>query len=199
MANKIMIHTLQLMKLYCLDCHSKSKPFPKVTRSLVTGFMKILCKAPEVGSNPNASTKRMKDEINEFYQLHYRHLQTEEFEYDHLCTVFDYLADKVVVMYENNISQHFVTYAERFVNVVWKKHELIGIIKKSTKGQGTKQEKIQKLNNNLRRVKNDILHPNQPFSSNSLYHNWIHQIRSMILLNCPFKKDSVFYDVVCEP
>jgi len=76
MANKMMIHTLQLMKLYFLDYHSKSKPFPKVTRSLVTGFMKTVCRAPKIGSYPRASTKQMKDEINEFYQLHYRHLQT---------------------------------------------------------------------------------------------------------------------------
>jgi len=35
--------------------------------------------------------------------------------------------------------------------------------------------------------------------SNNLYHNWIHQIQSMILPNRPLKKDNAIYDFTCQP
>ena len=198
-SNKIMLHTLQLMKMYLLDRHAKNLSFPTINRSLVTSFMKVLCKAPKNGRKPSESTKIAKDEITVFYESHYKHLQRDELSYTHLNTVLDYLADTVVVMYENNISQRFLTHVERFVNVVWKKRELIRIIQKNTGTRDQQQHRLRKLSNNLRRVKHDLLNPDHSKTSPSLYHEWIDDVRTMILPDRDLEKESVFYDLVCHP
>jgi hypothetical protein len=36
-------------------------------------------------------------------------------------------------MYENNIKQHYIEYIERYVNVIWRKKEMLGFMKKMYK------------------------------------------------------------------
>ena len=45
-------------------------------------------------------------------------MQNEELDYTHMNTILDYLTIDILIMYENNIKEHFVEYLERYVNVI---------------------------------------------------------------------------------
>jgi hypothetical protein len=197
MTNKIVIHTLQFMKLYFIDCYDTNKDIPYINRALVKCFMKVLCKAPTQGRKPKDETIKCKEELEIFYKKHYSYLKTEELHYTHMNTILDYVADSITTIYENNIEQRFVMYVERFVNVVWKKKELITIIRNSKKSYEQKNLLINNLCSELRKIKNDILHPSADKTSKNYYHKWINELK--ILPNREYQKNNVFYDLVCSP
>jgi len=74
-------------------------------------------------------------------------------------------------MYENNIKQHYIEYLERYVNVIWRKKEMIQFIRKFKK---TKQDRINTINKlcaELRKIKNDLLNiDDKNYKSNKIYH-----------------------------
>lgn len=199
MCNKIVIHTLQLLKLYLLYRYDKKLNFPKIDKQFVNAVMKTVCKAPTQGRSPSESTRGIKDELKTFYETHYQNLQNEELNYRYMNTMLDYLAIDIITMYENNIKQHFVEYVERYVNVVWRKKELVGFIKKKYKTPKTRQERINKMCSTMRKIKNDILNPNKPKTSPTMYHCWIDREIQGILPTRPFQKDSIYYDIQCSP
>jgi predicted metal-dependent hydrolase len=198
-ANKIVIHTLQFMKLYFIHCYDNDTPLPIVDRALVKCFMKVLCKSPSQGRPPSEATVATKAELEKFYKLHYEHLKDEELTYTHMNTILDYLADTITTIYENNIEQRFVSYIDRFINVSWKKNQLIEIIKKSKRTQVSKHQLINTLTANLRKVKNDLLDTTNTKTSLPIYHSWIDSMKTRILPKKQFQKESVHYDLVCAP
>ena len=102
-------------------------------------------------------------------------------------------------MYENNIKQHFIEYIERYVNVVWRKKAMVKLIKKKFKTPKSRQQAVNKLCNQLRRIKNDLLNGDKPKTSSTIYHSWIDKERKNILPNRKYKKDNVYYDLLCSP
>jgi len=114
-------------------------------------------------------------------------------------TVLDYLAIDILTMYENNIKQHFIEYIERFVNVVWRKKAMVKLIKKKFKTPKSRQQAVNKLCNQLRRIKNDLLNGDKPKTSSSIYHSWIDKERKNILPRRKYNKDNVYYDLLCSP
>ena len=115
-------------------------------------------------------------------------------------TVLDYLTIYIINMYENNIKQHFVEYVERYVNVVCKKKELIELIKKQMITHKRKNDKIRRLNAELRKIKNDLLNiEDDKYKSKSFYHKWIENTKKNIIPNKEEFKNSLYYDLLCSP
>jgi hypothetical protein len=199
MCNKIVSHTLQLLKLYLLYRTDNKLDLPKIDKQFVNAVMKTVCKAPTQGRSPSESTQGIKENLKAFYDTHYRDLQKEELNYRYMNTVLDYLAIDIITMYENNIKQHFVEYVERYVNVVWRKKALVKLIKQKYKTPKTRQERINKLCSAMRKVKNDILNPTKEKTSPTIYHSWIDKEITNILPTRPFQKDSIYYDIMCSP
>ena len=180
-ANKIMTHTLQLIKLYLLHCYDKSIEFPKIDRQFVTSVMKVLCKEPKTGRPPKEETKRIKDKLKSFYEAHYEAYIAEKLDYTHLNTVLDYLAIDVITMYENNIKVHYVEYVKKFVNVSWNKKEAIAEIKASETSSQEKRASINVFISQLQKISQDLMSSNQPKTASPLYHSWIDEQRCKIL------------------
>lgn len=199
MTNKVVIHTLQLMKLYFIHLYDNGEKLPTINRQFITSVMKTVCVSPTQGRVPSESTKGIKNNLKEFYDVHYKKQQGEELDYKHMNTVLDYLAIDILTMYENNIKQHFIEYVERFVNVVWRKKEMIKLIQKKFKTPKTRQQAANKLCNQLRRIKNDLLYGDKQKTSLRIYHSWIDKERKAILPNRKYKKDNVYYDLLCSP
>jgi hypothetical protein len=199
MANKIVIHTLQFMKLYLIHCYDTDKPFPKVGRNLVKCFMKVLCEPPKQGRKPSEATIDCKAELDVFYREHYAPFTHEALRYTHMNTMLDYLADSITTIYENNIEQRIVSYIERFVNVSWKKREVVEMINSTKQTDEQKKTLITKLCGNLRKVKNDLLHPEANKTSPVLYHRWIDEVKAYIIPHRELQKGTVYYDVKCSP
>ena len=201
-ANKIVIHTLQFLKLYCLHCYDTIQSLPSINKELVNSTMKILCNEKAQGRPPKPEIKALKETLKCFYQEHYfPTTKNDPLDYTHLNTVLDYLTEDILTMYENNIQLHYVEYVERYVNVVWKKKFLTEKIRKLCKTKVERESRIRHLCNDLRKIKNDLLNVDTtPFQSKSFYHNWIQeQKKKVIPVKHKFNEKSIYYDLKCCP
>ena len=201
-ANKIVIHTLQFMKLYLLDYYNTNNKLPKIDKEFINSCMKIQCNENSNGRPPKKDIKDLKEKLSEFYNTHYKSLtQDEELDYTHMNTILDYLTIDVLTMYENNIKQHYIEYIERYVNVMWKKNFMKNKIQKLNITKKEKDSRINNLCSQLRKIKNDILNvENDQFKSNKYYHKWIKENKKYIIpVKKSFKKDNLYYDLQCDP
>jgi len=201
-AHKIIIHTLQFMKLYLLDYYDKNSNLPKINKEFINSCMKIICKENASGRPPKKEIKELKEKLTTFYNTHYKPLcQDEELDYTHMNTILDYLTIDILTMYENNIKQHYIEYVERYVNVVWERKFMIKQIRKIKKTKKDRDSSIRKLNTQLRKIKNDLLNiENTNYKSNSFYHKWIKQQHKLVIPNKDkFRKNNLYYDLQCNP
>ena len=203
-SNKIVIHTLQFLKLYLLDYYeNNNNTLPVISKELINNSMKVVCgeKYEKRGNPPNIETIEMKDKLTTFYNQHYLPLtQNDPIDYAGLNTVLDYLKEDVITMYENNIQLHYVEYVERYVNVVWKKKMIVDKIRKLGKTKTEREAQVRNLCSELRKIKNDLLNVDgKPYQSNHHYHKWITQQKQFILPpKTKYEKNSVMYDLKCN-
>lgn len=203
-AHKIVIHTMQFMKLYLLDHYNKKKILPVIDGEFVNTCMKVMCKENNGGRPPKKTIAKLKKRLTTFYNKQYKPLLSpnhKTLDYTHMNTILDYLTIDILTMYENNIKQHYIEYVERYVNVMWKKDLMIEKIKKLKKTKKDRYSAIKKLCNQLRKIKNDILNiENDKYKSHSSYHTWITEQKKRIApTKTEFKKDSLYYDLQCCP
>jgi len=204
-SNKIVIHTMQFLKLYLLDYYeTNSQTLPVISKELINNSMKVVCgeKTEKRGKPANKDTIEMKNTLTAFYNKHYLPLtQNDPIDYAGLSTVLDYLKEDVITMYENNIQMHYVEYVERFVNVVWKKKMIIDKIRKMGKTKTERDVRARTLCNELRKIKRDLLNVDgKPYQSSNHYHKWIAEQKQFILPNRPkFEKNNIMYDLKCKP
>ncbi len=200
MAHKIVIHTLQFIKLYSLDYYDKNNKLPIIDKTFINCCMKIVCKESSTGRPVKEEIQELKDKLTKFYDKHYKPIQLDNLQYTHMNTILDYLTMDILTVYETNIKQHYVEYIERYVNVVWKKKLIIEKIRKLKKTKTEKDNGVNKLNNQLRRIKNDLLNvENTKYKSKDFYHKWIKEQKKLILPVRKFKKDNIYYDIQCSP
>ena len=99
-ANKIVIHTLQFLKLYLLDYYENNKhSLPVISKELINNSMKVICgeKEEKRGKPPKKQTVEMKELLISFYKEHYLPLmQNDPIDYAGLNTVLDYLKEDVI-------------------------------------------------------------------------------------------------------
>jgi hypothetical protein len=202
-ANKIVIHTLQFMKLYLLHYYENNNfTLPPIDDEFINSCMKILCNEKTTGRPPKNEIKELKEKLTGFYNEHYKPTtQIDPIDYTYLNTALDYLTEDIKTMYENNIQLHYVEYVERYVNIVWKKKMITEKIKKLGKTKKEREQRIRNLCNDLRKIKNDLLNvETTEYKSKSYYHKWIIEQKRFILPNKKkYEKNSIFYDVKCSP
>jgi hypothetical protein len=198
--NKIVINVLLFMKLYLLNYYETNKTLPVIDKVFVNSCMKIMCNEKPQGRPAKKEIKELKDNLTAFYKTDFEPLiQKDTLEYTHMNTTLDYLTIDILTMYENNIKNHFVEYVERYVNVVWKKKFIISKIRKLNITKKEKDAKINKLCNQLRKIKNDLLNvETTQYKSQNSYHTWINQQKQHIIPVKTFKKN-LYYDLMCSP
>lgn len=199
--NKIVINTLLYMKLYLLDYYEKTNKLPVVNKVFINNCMKILCVESTKGRPPKEETQKLKDELTKFYDTDYKPLiKDEHLTYLRLNVVLDYLSVDILTMYENNIKQHYVEYVERYVNVVWQKKLIVEKIRKIYTTKKAREERINHLCNDLRKIKNDIIDIDKDtYKSKPFYHQWIKDTKKKILPDKQdFKKNNLNYDLQCN-
>ena len=203
-SHKIVIHTLQFLKLYLMhhyETHNQSLPI--IDKKLINTTMKVICgvKDEKRGRPPNKDTVELKDKLTMYYKEHYQpYTQADKLDYTYMSNILAYLTEDIITMYENNIQLHYVDYVERFVNVVWKKKMLTEKIRKLYKTKTERESRIRSLSGELRKIKNDILTVDKTaYTSKPYYHSWITEQKKRILPNkTKFQKDSVSYDLKCK-
>ena len=60
MANKIVIHTLQFMKLYLVYYYDTNKSLPTIDKQFINSCLKTVCDKKETGRPPKAEVKKIK-------------------------------------------------------------------------------------------------------------------------------------------
>jgi hypothetical protein len=202
-SNKIVIHTLQFLKFFLLYHFEQQNTLPTVNHLLINTTMKMLCgeKLNKQGRPQKKETVEMKQKLNSFYEEHYQPTtQIDTLNYTYLNNVLEYLTQDIETMYENNIQLHYVDYVERYVNVIWKRKFLIDKIRKLGKTKYEQETRIRNLNNELRKIKNDLLNVEDTnFKSKSFYHSWIIQHKKLILPPKKFLKNNIKYDIKANP
>jgi hypothetical protein len=204
-ANKIMIHTLQYMKLFLLFYYeNNNQTLPVISKEFINNTMKVVCgeKEEKRGKPPKPETLILKEKLMHFYKEHYLSLtQNDPIDYAGLNTMLDYLKEDVITMYENNIQLHYVDYVERYVNVNWKKKIITEKIRKLGKTKKERETRIRNLCSELRKIKNDLLNvETTDFTSKNYYHKWIKEQKQHILpQKNKFEKNSIYYDLKCNP
>ena len=204
-SNKIVIHTLQFLKLYLLDYYeNNNQTLPIISKELINNSMKVVCgeKTEKRGKPANKETIELKDTLISFFNQHYLPLtQNDPIDYAGLNTILDYLKEDVITMYENNIQLQYVEYVERFVNVVWKKKIIVDKIRKLGKTKIERETRVRTLCVELRKIKNDLLNVDgKPYQSSPHYHNWITEQKQNILpRKKKYEKNSIYYDLKCLP
>ena len=202
--NKIVIQTMMFIKLFLLDHYDKNNSLPVINDEFINSCMKILCNEKASGRPPKKEIKELKDKLTAFYKTDFQPLiQNENLDYTHMNTILDYLTIDILTMYENNIKLHYVEYVERYVNVIWKKKFIMNKIRKLNITQKAKEQRVNNLCNQLRRIKNDLLNVTEGssnYKSHSMYHKWINQQKQFITPNKEsYKKNNIVYDLMCSP
>jgi hypothetical protein len=205
-AHKIVIHTLQFIKLHLLHHYETNNHIlPEIDKVYILNVMKIVCgeKHTNTGRPPNKETIELHEKLILFYNQHYKpYTQPEELDYEYMNNILTYLSEDIMTMYENNIQLHYVDYMERFVNVVWRKKMLVEKIRKIFPTKREKEARIRHLEKELRKIKNDLLNVDNSlaYTSKPYYHSWITQQKKHILPNKEkFQKQSIYYDLKCKP
>jgi hypothetical protein len=205
-AHKIVIHTLQFLKIYILHHYQTySHTIPIIDKVLILNIMKVVCgeKHTNQGRIPKKETLELIENLTFFYTEHYKpYTQPEQLDYEYMSNVLSYLCEDIMTMYENNIQLHYVDYVERFVNVVWKKRMIVEKIRKIFPTKKEREARIRHLEKELRKIKNDLLNvdSNIDYISHPHYHQWITQQKKHILpYKEKFQKQSIYYDLKCKP
>ena len=199
--NKIVINTLMFMKLYLLDYFEKNNSLPVIDRLFVNSCMKIMCKETINGRPPKKEVRELKDKLSAFYNTDFKpFIQEEALDYTHLNNVLEYLTISLITMYENNIKLHYIEYVERYINVVWKKKDIIRQIKEEYTDTTIQTNLINEFCRQLRKLKLDILDVSNVYKSDEKYHSWIKEVKAYITPNKQkYQKDNLYYDLQCTP
>ena len=190
MTNKIIIHTLQFMKLYFLHCFDHNINMPTIDRTLIISFMKVLCVQKIKPKNVNQSTLDTRELLRDFYQKHYKPFMKKKLFCENMDPILNYEADTIITMYKNNIEQQFIKYISRFVDAHFeKKTQLDDIDANQILHSLTKQALKNHFKLKLKHIKEDILNveTTEMKSPNDL-HDWIKEIKLKILPIKTFKK-----------
>jgi len=203
-AHRIVIHTLQFLKLYTLY-EMNNCTIPVIDKVLVMNVMKVVCgeRITKRGKPPKQETVELKEKLTAFYEEHYKlYTQPEKLDYEYMSNVLAYLCVDIITMYENNIQSRYVDYVERYVNVVWKKKMLVEKIRKLFTTKKERESRIRCLEKELRKIKNDLLNVDNStaYTSPRHYHQWITNQKIQILpTKAKFQKQSIHYDLKCKP
>jgi transcription termination factor NusB len=126
-SHKLVIHTLQFLKLYLLHKYDLDKEnLPKVTRSFVVNIIKVIAnnsgdtKKSLVGAKEE--TLVLEADLTLFHNEYYKPtMVAEKFSYKNFGNVLEYLGEDIVTMYETGIKQNFMAYLTKFINHIFKK------------------------------------------------------------------------------
>jgi len=200
--NKIVIHSYQFIKLYCLDLYKNNKPFPKIDKEFICDVFKVITirKCGSGGYTDEKMPQQLKD-LTLFYKDHYKSTcdEKEILYYDKMSYILAYEAIDMITNIENNIREHFIQHLNKFVNISFKLKDNMDKITKETKDKELRKLQKKELYNEIKKVKDDILSFDE-LKSDIKYHNWIKEQKKFLLPNkTKFDKNSIMYDIKSNP
>src|SRR5271154_7049518 len=73
-ATQIVTHTYNFLKLFCIDHYLCYRTLPDINKTFIMLIMKTVSESSSKRGKFNANTYQMKYQLEEFYELEYKHL-----------------------------------------------------------------------------------------------------------------------------
>lgn len=192
--NKIVSHTLTFLKLYIIKLFKNKVPFPKIDSEFIMNIMLTISeKTTKGGRKPKNDSLIVLDNLNKFYEKHYKPLINEtKIKNDNLTRILQYEAQLIVTCITNNIKEHYIKHIRKYLNIVLERRKHL-----------KDKERIKNIDTIIR----DILSMKSKlsFSSNE-YLEFINLMRSNIFdqpnkksTELKFAKNSLYYDLEVHP
>ncbi len=196
--NKIVIHSCNFIKLYCIYLYENDLEFPLIDKNFICDVFKVITKRKDNrGATPEKDYSDLLKNLYKFYNEHYitTIYDNEIIYYDKLSYILAYEAIDIEKNINNNIQEHFITHLNQFVNYSFNLQEQKDEIKK-VKDKELRKEKYKSLNIEYKKVKDDLVSLTDELKADEKYHNWIREHKIHIIPNkTNFDKDSIYYDL----
>jgi hypothetical protein len=198
--NKIVIHTYQYIKLYCLHLLENNKPLPEITKDFISDVFKVITIRTDNRGNSTKNAEHMK-KLKDFYSEFYSNTITnsEELIYDKLSYILPYEAIDMVTNINVNIQEHFVDHLNKYINIVFDVKAKQAELTKSIKDVEKRKLLKNQLYKEIEKIKTDLKTFGE-FTSDPKYHNWIKTQRGILFPGINnFTKDNINYDIKVNP
>ena len=202
--NKIVIHTYNFLKLYILHLYNENSKLPLIDRYFIQTIMKIVSDRKGTrGAKPNKDTIKLINKLTVFYNKFYvKTLNKDDIVNDDgLGQMLAYEAIDIVSNTNTNIQEHFIQHVRKFINVIFKWKKRIRLINEMEIDANEKKKRMHDLYVEFNDIIHDVLNVSDKILvSKKKYHIWIKKNKySIIPQKDKYKKDSVHYDVCCDP
>jgi hypothetical protein len=117
--NKIVIHTCNFIKLYCIYIYENDLEFPLIDKNFICDVFKVITKRKD---NRGATLEKdYSDLLKNLYKFYNEHYTTTIYDneiiyYDKLSYILAYEAIDIEKNINNNIQEHFITHLNQIVN-----------------------------------------------------------------------------------
>ena len=196
--NKIVIHSCNFIKLYCIYLYENNLEFPLIDKNFICDVFKVITKRKDNrGATPEKDYSNLLKNLYKFYNEHYitTIYDNEIIYYDKLSYILAYEAIDIEKNINNNIQEHFITHLNQFVNHSFNLQEQKDEIKK-IKDKEIRKEKFKSLTNEFKKVKDDLVSLTNDLNADEKYHSWIKEHKKYIVPNkSKFDKDNIYYDL----
>jgi hypothetical protein len=157
--NKIVIHSCNFIKLYCIYLYDNDLEFPLIDKNFICDVFKVITKRKDNrGATPEKNYSELLKNLYKFYNEHYitTIYDNEIIYYDKLSYILAYEAIDIEKNINNNIQEHFITHLNQFVNYSFNLQEQKDEIKK-IKDKELRKEKYKSLSIEYKKVKDDLV------------------------------------------
>ena len=196
--NKIIIQLYQFLRLYLLNEYRNKRELPLIDINFIKNIIKTITKRQDTrGKPPGDETKILLEKLEMFYESDYKQCVIDEDVIDNtkMNFIMAYEAIDTVKNIENNISEHFIDYVNKFVNITFNVKDKLNKVDKLKISKEEKKTMKKEISTEFRKVKNDLLKTTTIYDSDKKYHMWLNQHRTNIIRKEKFDKDSIYYDV----
>ena len=196
--NKIVIHSYQFIKLYCIFLYENELKFPVIDKEFICDVFKVLTiRLCGSGGYTEDNMPEQLQELTEFYREHYSNTisNNETIYYDKLSYVLPYEAIDMITNINNNIQEHFIDHLNKYVNIVFNIKEKSAKITSENKDKIIRKQLHKQLYDEIGKVKKDLMHFSD-LTSDEKYHKWIIEERIKLYPNkTRFDNDNIYYDL----
>ena len=203
--SKIVFHTYNFLNLYFMYLYKNRFDFPYIDEHYITTIMFVVSsRIDKRGRKPKKNTQKTINTLTHFYNQYYLPLinPNDIVHDDKLKQILLYEAKDIVKNINVNISEHYVQYINKFVNVIYSAKDDVNKIRNNkAMNENEKAIKTRQFWADLRKVKNDILNvKDKVLTSDVKYHQFILKNKPVLIPDKKkFSKNSIYYDVKANP